>query len=193
MAFTRLRGFFIGVWSITLLVDNLLVVFLFLEGAWSDKFNLFFLWLLIFFPLWTPWGSCVSVVTGAVLVAPILVTAPHLFAPLVWGASFVRSLFSVPSRILIHCLLPLQRFQPHFLGGAPYWRVSGVPYSCRTGWRVQGACRTHQVWFSLRSYFFWSSDWIRRLEVLSNSRPPYLRLAYVSDTDIALRQRRRRG
>ena len=37
--FTGLRGFFIGVRSITLLLEHMFVVFLFLGGEWSDTFN----------------------------------------------------------------------------------------------------------------------------------------------------------
>ena len=39
VAFSGLRVFFIGVWSITLLLEHLFVVFLFLEGAWSNNFD----------------------------------------------------------------------------------------------------------------------------------------------------------
>ena len=53
VVFTGLRVFFIGVWSITLLLEHLLVVFIFLEGAWSDTINFFFRLLLNRCPLWT--------------------------------------------------------------------------------------------------------------------------------------------
>ena len=44
--FAELREFFIWVWFITLILENLFVVFLFLEGAWSDTFDFCFRWLL---------------------------------------------------------------------------------------------------------------------------------------------------
>ena len=40
------RGFFIRLWSITLLLEHLPVVLLFLEGAWSNISDFFFHWLL---------------------------------------------------------------------------------------------------------------------------------------------------
>ena len=42
VALAGLRGIFIGVWSITLLLDHMFVVFLFFEGAWSDTFDFSF-------------------------------------------------------------------------------------------------------------------------------------------------------
>ena len=53
VVFNGLRECFIRVRSITLLLEHLLVVFLFLEGAWSDTFNFCFRWLLRSFPKWT--------------------------------------------------------------------------------------------------------------------------------------------
>ena len=55
------RGFLIGMWSITLLLDYPPVVLLFLEGAWSNTFDFFFRWPFIRCPLWTTWGSGASV------------------------------------------------------------------------------------------------------------------------------------
>ena len=37
-----MRDFFIGVWPISLLVENLLIVILLLEGAYDDTFNFYF-------------------------------------------------------------------------------------------------------------------------------------------------------
>ena len=53
VAFTRLRGFLIGVCSITRFPEHLLEVFLSLEGAWSDTFDFCYLWLLSCCPNWT--------------------------------------------------------------------------------------------------------------------------------------------
>ena len=60
--FAELREFFIWVWFITLILENLFVVFLFLEGAWSDTLNFCIHWLLRRCPLWTTWGSGTSIV-----------------------------------------------------------------------------------------------------------------------------------
>ena len=54
-------AFKIGVWFITLLLGFLLVVFLCLEGAWSDTFDFCFHWLLIYCPKWTTWRPGTSV------------------------------------------------------------------------------------------------------------------------------------
>ena len=56
VAFTWLRGFLSGVWSVTLLNEHLIVVFLFLEGAWSNTLDFCFRWLLRPCPKWTTWG-----------------------------------------------------------------------------------------------------------------------------------------
>ena len=61
VAFSGLRVFFIGVWSITLLLEHLFVVFLFLEGAWSNNFDFWFHWILSRCPLWTTWGPGASI------------------------------------------------------------------------------------------------------------------------------------
>ena len=131
VAFTGLHGFFIGVWSITLLIYHLFVAFLFLEGTWSGTFYYLFIWIISHFSLWTTWGTGASNAPGAFLVVPILVTSPHLFAPLAWGAPFVGGIFPVPSRVPIHHPLPLRGFQPSFLCGAPDCCIFGAPCSLR--------------------------------------------------------------
>ena len=193
VALTGLQGFFIGVWSITLLVEHLLMLVLFLEVAWSDTLDFCFRWLLIRCPLCTTWGSGMSVSPSALLVASILFTDPHPFNPSAWGAAFIRHIFLVPSRVPIHCLLPLRRFQPRFLGGTLAWRASGVPYYWRTAWTDQGDCRTHQALFIRRRDFLLLSDQICRLEVLLSSHPSSLWLAAVSGPVVSLHRRRRRG
>ena len=73
----------IGVCSITWFLEHPLVNFLFLEGAWSDTFDVCFLWLLSRFPNWTNWGPGTYVappipcgyqacLLGASLVFPVL-------------------------------------------------------------------------------------------------------------------------
>ena len=61
--------------------------------------------------------------------SPTLFTVPHQLAPLACGTVFVRFIFYVPSRVPIHCLHLLQRFQPIFLGDMPAWCLNYVPYS----------------------------------------------------------------
>ena len=103
-------GLLISLWSITVLIEHLLVVFLFLEGTWSDTFYFWFLWHLGCFLLCSTRGSGASFVLGAVLVDPIFVTSTHPFSPLTWGVAFFRRLFSVSSRVLIYHPCPLQCF-----------------------------------------------------------------------------------
>ena len=61
VAFNGMCGLFIGVWSITLLLEHLFMVFYFLEGSWPDTFDFWSLWLLSRCLLWTTWGSGTSV------------------------------------------------------------------------------------------------------------------------------------
>ena len=53
--------FLIGVWFITLFLEYLFLVFLFLKGAWYDTFYFWFFWIFVRCPLWTTWGSGTSV------------------------------------------------------------------------------------------------------------------------------------
>ena len=66
---------------------------------------------------------------------------PNMFSPSAWGAAFIRIIFLVPPMVTIHRSLPLRGFQPRFFGGAPAWRITGIPYSSRSlvFWRFSGA------------------------------------------------------
>ena len=81
------------------------------------------------FPNWNVWGTGSHVVSGTLFVAPILFNVPHSLSPLSWGAAFVRSIFSVPSRFPIHRPRPLRIFQKVFLGDTPPCRLNCVPCS----------------------------------------------------------------
>ena len=68
----------------------------------------------------------------------------HTLYPSTWGTSFFRCIFLVLSRVLIHCMNPLQIFQTIFRGGAPTWRLNLVPcYSDSLGHIM--SCQQHSV------------------------------------------------
>ena len=125
-------GFLIKVCSFNHLIENLLVVFLFLESAWSDTFNFWFFWILGHCTLCNIWSSVVYIAPGTLLVVPIIVTDPHPFYLSDWGYEFFRSLFLVSSRLPINHPLPLRRFQPRFFGDALAWHISINPCSLRS-------------------------------------------------------------
>ena len=116
VAFTRLRGFFIVVWSITLLLEHLLMFFLFLEGAWSDTFDFCFHWIISRCPKWIIGGTGVSVaplnhwvsqarLIGASLVFPFLHSVEFLcLVFLNW--SLASSSLGVFGHTFLECLWP---------------------------------------------------------------------------------------
>ena len=98
VVFTVMRGLLIRVWSITLILEHLFVVFLFLEVAKSDTFGSFFCWHPSRFPLWTTWGSGVFVATPLPWVTNALLLGTYLVFPGLHFFRFIRfGYFSVGS------------------------------------------------------------------------------------------------
>ena len=182
-AFTGLCGFFIRVWSITLLLEQLFVVFLFLGGEWYDTFY-----------FWSN-PSSLGVLGHARLACPwcyldrLMSALRALPCALSWlSTSSGRS--SSPGEL--HGLT--KRLVYAFLFGTVwfYHSLSHI-YAWGTAWPAQGACRNWQAWSSRRRDFFWSLDRMHRLEVLENSRPYSLWLESIAGPVIDWRQRRRRA
>ena len=101
--------YFIRLLSITLILENLFVVFLFLEGAWSYNLYFYFFWILRRCPLCTTWGSGVSVAPLILWVSQTQLFAESFVFPGINPIRFIRfffwrlhSIFSGSSRV---CLL----------------------------------------------------------------------------------------
>ena len=158
VAFNGLCGFFIGVWSITLILEHLIVVFLFLEGSWSDTFYFCFLWLLIRCQLWITWGSGDSVappihwgvpetVFWSFLGVPLISSSPALFI-------FVRGSAPPSMGVLGHAFLACPWPSPTLFISSfreLYWWTlySSLPY--QSVWFIRLGCCLHQDF--LRSRF----------------------------------------
>ena len=87
VAFTVMRVIFIRVWCITLILEHIFMVFLFIEVVWSDTFDFCIWWRISRCTLWTTWYSGVYVATPLPWGTKTLLLGTSLVFP---GLNFFR-------------------------------------------------------------------------------------------------------
>ena len=174
MEFTGLCEFLIEVWSVTLLVEHLLVEFLFLEGESYYTFNFLFLWIIRCFPCLLQreisWLHLSSSLHSIYLL--------HRIGVMPWsGVSFIYN--------------PGSWFIVHVHWGA-FNRASLVDHLLSTslGSPFLWGCLFANA--SLARLIYFQPPYRIRCSEL-NYRPSYLWMEYVSGNVVALFRKRRRG